>query len=150
LGTPDYFDRAGIPMTPAELFEHQAVIYTRDSGGSDTWTFRKSGLETSVRLPDRLRVSASEAVRTAVLRGMGLAIASQWMFEPELASGAVRAVLTEWTLPEDGPLGGVPGWPDGECKDTRFRDVHGDRTRQAPFRTGTMNMPSDRLPSWRG
>jgi len=34
-----------------------------------------------------------------VLSGMGYAIASEWMFAPELASGAVRAVLTDWTLP---------------------------------------------------
>jgi hypothetical protein len=30
---------------------------------------------------------------------MGLAIASEWTFTPELAHGAVRAVLTAWTLP---------------------------------------------------
>jgi DNA-binding transcriptional LysR family regulator len=30
---------------------------------------------------------------------MGLAVASRWMFSPELASGKVKAVLTDWTLP---------------------------------------------------
>ncbi len=30
---------------------------------------------------------------------MGLAIASAWMFGPELASGAVKKVLTDWSLP---------------------------------------------------
>jgi hypothetical protein len=45
-------------------------------------------------------VNSSEGVRAAVLNGIGLTIASQWMFAPELASGAIRAVLTEWTLPE--------------------------------------------------
>jgi DNA-binding transcriptional LysR family regulator len=30
---------------------------------------------------------------------MGLAIVSAWMFSPELASGDVRAVLTDWSLP---------------------------------------------------
>jgi DNA-binding transcriptional LysR family regulator len=37
-------------------------------------------------------------VREAVFSGLGLAIASEWMF-PELKSGAVRAVLQDWTLP---------------------------------------------------
>ena len=44
-------------------------------------------------------VSAAEGLRAAVLADMGLTIASEWMFAPELASGAVRRVLSDWTLP---------------------------------------------------
>jgi DNA-binding transcriptional LysR family regulator len=100
LGTPDYFHRFGPPNTLAELSDHEAVSYTRDHGGCDTWVFRKGRSATSVTMRSRLRVSSSEVVRAAVLSGMGLTIASEWMFSPELASGAVRAVLGEWTLPE--------------------------------------------------
>jgi DNA-binding transcriptional LysR family regulator len=46
-----------------------------------------------------LRVTAAEGVRAAVLADIGLTIASEWMFSPELRSGAVRAVLLEWSLP---------------------------------------------------
>ncbi len=46
-----------------------------------------------------LRLSAAEGVRAAVLADMGLTIASEWMFGPELASGQVRPVLTDWSLP---------------------------------------------------
>jgi DNA-binding transcriptional LysR family regulator len=99
LGTPAYFKRAGVPTTPAELIRHAAVIDTQDRGGSDTWSFRQGGSEMSVSISGRLRVSASEALRAAVLGGMGLAITSQWMFAPELACGAVRTVLDEWILP---------------------------------------------------
>jgi DNA-binding transcriptional LysR family regulator len=98
LGTPEYFDRAGVPTMPDELIRHDAVIYTRAHGG-DTWTFRKGAAETSVTMRSRLRVSSIEGVRAAVLIGMGLTIASPWSFAPELASGAVRAVLVEWILP---------------------------------------------------
>ena len=34
-----------------------------------------------------------------MLADVGLTIASEWMFSPELRSGAVRSVLSEWTLP---------------------------------------------------
>src|SRR5262249_33605504 len=40
VGAPTYFERSGIPATPAELISHAAVIYTQDRGGSDTWSFR--------------------------------------------------------------------------------------------------------------
>jgi DNA-binding transcriptional LysR family regulator len=99
LGAPDYFNRAGVPTAPSELIGHEAVIYTEDPGGSDTWTFRKGDLEQTVSISGRVRVSASECVRAAVLSGMGLAIVSQWMFAPELACGEVRTVLAEWILP---------------------------------------------------
>jgi DNA-binding transcriptional LysR family regulator len=99
LGAPAYFERAGIPRSPAELNRHAAVIYTQDRGGSDTWTFRQDASSMSVNISGRLRVSASEGVRAAVLGGMGLAIAPEWMFAAELASGAVRPILGEWTLP---------------------------------------------------
>ena len=98
VGAPAYLEHAGIPRTPAELSAHAAVIYIQNGIG-DRWSFHRNGSETSVRLSGRLRVSAAEGLREAVLGGMGLAVASEWMFAPELASGAVRTVLSEWTLP---------------------------------------------------
>jgi DNA-binding transcriptional LysR family regulator len=100
LATPGYFNRAGVPTTPAELTEHETVIYTLDHGSGRIWIFRKGASEASVTLSGRLRLNSSEGMRVAVLNDLGLAIASEWFFRPELARGAVRAVLTEWTLPE--------------------------------------------------
>ena len=97
LGTPAYFERAGTPKSPADLAAHQVVVYTSD-GENRAWHFRQAGSETSVVLKGRLNVSAAEGVRAAVLANLGLTLASAWMF-PELQSGEVRAVLTEWELP---------------------------------------------------
>jgi DNA-binding transcriptional LysR family regulator len=47
----------------------------------------------------RLRVSAGEGIREGVLAGLGFAIASEWLFAPELKSGAVISVLEDWSLP---------------------------------------------------
>ena len=44
-------------------------------------------------------MNAAEGVRAAVLADMGVAIASEWMFAPGIASGAVKPVLTDWELP---------------------------------------------------
>jgi DNA-binding transcriptional LysR family regulator len=96
VGTQAYFARSGIPVTPAELTAHEAIIYAREGG---TWRFRQGSTEVSVSVSGPLRVNAAEGVRAAVLANMGLAIVSAWMFSPELASGDVRAVLTDWSLP---------------------------------------------------
>ena len=47
----------------------------------------------------RLRVSAAEGVRAAVLANAGIAVASEWMFSPEIADRTVQMVLQDWELP---------------------------------------------------
>lgn len=96
VATPGYLARAGMPKVPADLLHHHAVTYSQLS---DNWTFRRGGKEESVAVRGRLRLSAAEGIRAAVLADMGLAVASDWMFGPELANGAVERVLPEWTLP---------------------------------------------------
>jgi DNA-binding transcriptional LysR family regulator len=98
LATPAYIDRAGEPASPAELTSHEAVIYSQGGGGS-SWTFRRGDAETSVTLEGRVRVTAAEGVRAAVFAGLGLTIASEWMFAPELRDGSVRPLLQGWSLP---------------------------------------------------
>jgi DNA-binding transcriptional LysR family regulator len=98
LGTPAYFEKHGEPRAPAELAAHQAIVYDVRGGGT-VWTFRRGSTESSVTVSGRVRITAAEGVREAVLGGMGLAVASEWMFAPELKRGLVKAVLEEWTLP---------------------------------------------------
>ena len=97
LGTPAYFDKHGEPTCPADLCKHQAVVYAL--GGGANWQFRNASEEQSVIINGRIRVSAAEGLREAVLAHLGLTMASEWMFAPELASDAVREVMTDWTLP---------------------------------------------------
>ncbi|EJM23479.1 LysR family transcriptional regulator [Pseudomonas sp. GM25] len=98
LGTPAYFASHSEPVCPAELAQHRAVIYNR--GGGATWHFTKADEEQSVTVNGRLRVSAAEGLREAVLAHQGLALGSEWMFAPELASGAVKTVINDWVLPK--------------------------------------------------
>ena len=98
IGTPAYFAARRELHTPTDLLEHEVVIHEQRDGGA-TWTFHKQELETAITVNGRFRVSAGEGVREAVLAGLGLAIASEWLFGPELKSGAVVPVLQEWLLP---------------------------------------------------
>ena len=98
IASPSYLARRGTPRTPADLLEHDGVIYGQSAGGQE-WLFWRGTSETSVYLRTRLKLSAAEGVREAVLAGQGFAIASRWMFAPELKSGEVVSILEEWTLP---------------------------------------------------
>ena len=98
IATPAYFAARGVPQTPADLLAHQAIVYEQRDGGA-SWAFRQGTSETTVTVGGRLRVSAGEGLREAVLADLGFAIGSEWLFAPELKSRVVQTVLTDWRLP---------------------------------------------------
>ena len=117
LGTPAYFDRAGLPTSPGDLASHEAVIYGQRGDGT-VWPFQRAGVELTVTLRGRLRISAAEGVRAAVFANAGIAITSEWMFAPEIANGTVRAVLQDWELP---PMDLWAAFPAGRTPTTKAR-----------------------------
>ncbi|ACB95459.1 LysR family transcriptional regulator [Beijerinckia indica] len=117
MATPEYFERYGKPETPSDLIGHQAVIYTRDNGGED-FTFTRNTEQTSIGLSGRVRISATEGLRAAVLAGIGLTIASEFAFSPELKTGEVVTALDDWTLPAIS-LSAV--YPTGRMASTKAR-----------------------------
>ena len=117
MATPDYFERQGKPETPGDLIGHQAVIYTRDNGG-EAFTFQRGTTETSVSITGRVRISATEGLRAAVIAGVGLTIATEFAFSPELKSGEVMSVLEDWTLP---PISLSADYPAGRMASTKAR-----------------------------
>jgi DNA-binding transcriptional LysR family regulator len=117
VASPAYLSRKGVPNVPADLLEHDAIIYSQWTGGEE-WCFRRGTSETSVRLQRRLMITAAEGVRAAVITGQGFAIASRWMFAPELESGEVVSMLREWTLP---PLDLWVIYPSGRLTSTKAR-----------------------------
>lgn len=97
LATPDYLARAGTPQAPAVLAAHETVVYSQLG---NVWNFSRDGTEVSIAVRGRARFSAAEGIRAAVLAHMGLSIASDWMFAPELADGRVCRLLEGWLLPD--------------------------------------------------
>ncbi|ALV92596.1 MULTISPECIES: LysR family transcriptional regulator [Pantoea] len=96
MATPQYLAIKGKPKKPADLVEHEAVLYNPQPS---VWSFTCQDAVVSTALRGRIRVSAAEGQRAAVLSHMGLCIASDWMFADELKNGTVQKVLTSWQLP---------------------------------------------------
>ncbi len=117
VASPSYFARRGKPNNPVDLQEHDAIIHQQAPGGHE-WLFQRGTTEVSIRLQARLTLSAAEGVREAVLSGQGLAVASRWMFAPELASGEVVPVLQDWSLP---PMDLWVIYPSGRLTSTKAR-----------------------------
>jgi DNA-binding transcriptional LysR family regulator len=97
FATTGYLARAGVPRVPADLADHETVLFSQTGS---VWSFTREGAEVSALVRGRARFGAAEGIRAAVLADMGLAIASDWMFAPELADGRVLRLLENWSLPD--------------------------------------------------
>lgn len=97
MATPEYVQRMGALHTPQDIMEHNTLIYSPTNNG---WTFNKAKETVTVTPRGRLQFSAGEGLRAALLAGLGLTIASEWMFTDELADGRVIRLLDDWHLPD--------------------------------------------------
>ncbi|MBK1659702.1 LysR family transcriptional regulator [Paracraurococcus ruber] len=98
VASPAYLAKAGAPRHPDDLAKHDCLRFAGLSTG-DTWVFERAGEVARVPVTGRFRASASDAVRTAVLAGMGIFVAPVWLFGPEIASGEVVTLLEDWAPP---------------------------------------------------
>ena len=134
LGTPAYFEKAGEPSTTAELADHQAVIFDLcPMKGRSTWSFRSGTAEETVTLKGSVRTTAAEGLREAVFAGLGLCVASEWMFQPDLDNGRVKQVLPAWTLLSMDLWVAFPTGRRASAKARAFAAFIEDQLRQANF-----------------
>jgi len=99
VAAPEYLARRGVPVSPAELVGHDALIYSTVQGDA-RWLF--SGADgqaqpTTVRGP--LRSNNLSALLAAARGGLGLAALPWYVAYESVQSGAVQPVLNEWSLP---------------------------------------------------
>jgi DNA-binding transcriptional LysR family regulator len=98
---PDYVARAGQPDKPADLAEHDALVYSLSPTGS-RWTLTRAGRTETVRVRPRFLANSSLALHRALLQGLGLARIPRFVVGEDLAKGRLVQVLPRWDLPEQG------------------------------------------------
>ncbi|AZL59519.1 LysR family transcriptional regulator [Tabrizicola piscis] len=96
VARPDYFARAGRPQHPADLTAHDCIVYT-GLATVDEWHFAgPDGAPIIVKVSGRVRVNASEGMRSALLEGLGLAVCPTWLFTDEIETGLLERVLINY------------------------------------------------------
>lgn len=128
VGAPAYFDRHGIPQTPADLARHRLVASSGISPTND-WGFLSDGAKRVVRLQPRIIVNTNDGPLEAARAGYGLTRLLSYQVAPELASGALRTVLADYEGP-DLPVHVVHGeGRHGSAKVRSFVDLAVERLR---------------------
>jgi DNA-binding transcriptional LysR family regulator len=99
LASPDYLARHGEPQTPHELRDHQCLVYT-GLANLNEWNFQdEDGHQHTVRVNGHLQSNSSEAIRQAVVEGLGICYTPQWVYGDDIRAGRVKPILTRYRLP---------------------------------------------------
>ena len=93
-GSPDYFERAGVPETPADLARHRFIAATSASSLTD-WKFGPQGHETASVSP-ALFCNSNPAVIEAARVGWGVTRVLSYQVAQDLAEGRLASVLEDY------------------------------------------------------
>lgn len=100
VASPEYLARHGTPREPAELRQHDCILYTHQSR-LDTWVFdRADGTEENVRVSGRVQSNHGDAIAELAARGTGVAWLPQFIVQPLIDRGALVGLLSERCVTE--------------------------------------------------
>ncbi len=95
-GTPGYFERFGIPVTPKDLASHNCLHYTH-FGTLGEWRLQGKNKQTIVTpVMGSLRVNDDDVLSRVVMEGLGIAILPTFIIGRELQAGLLRSVLSDF------------------------------------------------------
>jgi DNA-binding transcriptional LysR family regulator len=95
--SPDYLARKGTPHSPAELRQHDCLLYGH--GKNVEWLFTQQGKPSPVAVSGRLRANNGEIVRDAAIGGLGLAYLPTFIVGEALRDGRLVTVLDAYRPP---------------------------------------------------
>lgn len=103
VGSPEYFQRFGIPQTPHDLTAHRCIGWRQSSAGKPyRWEFAKNGQKINVTVSGPLMLDDFELMQQAALDGVGLAYSEVSLCNQYLERGQLVRVLADWCAPYSG------------------------------------------------
>jgi DNA-binding transcriptional LysR family regulator len=90
--SPEYFRHHGKPRTPAELAQHNCLVFA-PRGTEREWCFDAPGGETRVVVDGNVRLNNQNAIRQAALAGLGIALLPTYLIGADLREGALQSAL---------------------------------------------------------
>lgn len=94
---PRYLERHGEPTRPADLLDHDCLLYQGEYG-RQRWYWREADAARFNRLDvdGPLYSDDATSLRAAARLGQGLVLFPSWLIETELRNGALLPVLRDW------------------------------------------------------
>jgi DNA-binding transcriptional LysR family regulator len=96
--SPAYLARAGTPMHPRELSDHEMVAFT--PAARAPWRLSRDGEEVEVTPVRWLSLSSGQAVRVAACADLGIVLQPALLLARDVAAGRLVPLFPDWRLGE--------------------------------------------------
>jgi len=96
---PAYLQRRGTPKHPNDLREHDCLNYGHLATGNQ-WKLTGPDGDHWIQVPWTICTNNAEVLRDAASQGRGIAVLPTFIAGKDLRTGALQAVLTEYSPPE--------------------------------------------------
>jgi DNA-binding transcriptional LysR family regulator len=113
VGSSEYFAKRGRPERPADLADHDILLYAHES-----WRFRVGDRWETIRTQPVMRSNNGDMLRAAAEAGLGLCLLPSFLASPALETGRVEPVLLDYPV-EESALHAV--MPPGRATTARVR-----------------------------
>ena len=120
-----YLERRGRPQRPADLRDHDCLIYCNPLPRLD-WPFRgPEGLQRVRVKPGRFRVNNGDALRSAACQGLGIVRLPSFIVGNEIRMGRLEVLLPDYPIPQEEVFAVFPHGGYLPLKVTGFRRFSG-------------------------
>ena len=104
VASPAYLAARGKPCTPADLADHDCLVYSNGARVFDEWSFTKDGSNTSVRVSSKIQINDGMALVAGAVAGGGVLAIDRLMVAHELAHGQLVQLLADYQLRAGQPV----------------------------------------------
>jgi DNA-binding transcriptional LysR family regulator len=135
VASPEYLRNNGVPQHPRDLRQHNYLVYS-DSSFRDETTFQEDGTPFFVRVEGNLVTNNTEAMRAALLSGLGISRGPSWLVSDSLEKGELIEVLQPY---QPNPMDIYAVYSPGRHLPSKIRcliDYFADSFRHCPLLSG--------------
>lgn len=91
--SPVYLRLQGEPQSPADLAQHNCLIYKYEGAGLDTWQLKVDGTSQALQVKGQFHTNNLNTLKSAALADFGLAYLPRALIHESLLSGKLVSVL---------------------------------------------------------
>ena len=92
---PDYLHRAGTPLVPEDLYNHNCLLYLNSPTGNE-WHFEKDKQKKIINIKSNFSSNSSQNLEAAAVAGMGIVFLPGYMMTKHIKQGKLISLLDEY------------------------------------------------------
>jgi DNA-binding transcriptional LysR family regulator len=100
LAAPSYLERHGRPRKPEDLAHHRNLVFVEPRPNTEV-SFERNRRRVTVKLDTIMTSNSGEALRAALLDGLGIGPLPSFLVSDAVATGTLVPILEEWKLYPD-------------------------------------------------